>query len=166
MANKNHDTLKALLRNHGLPTAPEGFGDEVMREITAFNIEEKAGESRLKDVLQLSASPGVRPDFTDKVIDAIGNRGPAVTDPVIGKLGWISGAAFILICVIWGFFATDSHNVMPEGYTSVGSYIARVVSRYDEAVMYVIAAGPAAVLLLGIEKILKKRLQNKSASAY
>lgn len=166
MSKKDHDKLKSLLRNLELPATPQDFTTEVMHEVTTLSSEDRAGESRLKDVLQLSALPIVPSGFTDTVIGAIGKRGPAGAAPVIGKGGWISAAAFILICVIFGSFPTGSANVIPRAYTLLGTYIAQALSRYDEAVIYLIATGPAAALLLGIERILRKRIENKNALAY
>ena len=153
----NRKNLRALLRTAELPTPPDEFTAEVMREIGP-SPEQAPIDLHLKAVLQdvKLAEPSV--DFTYKVQDRIKSLSqPQSSVPVITRRVWIAVGAFLAVCVAMSM--NVSPGVPSDGpiyFTKLAAQVTKLTTTFHEPLLYGEVIIASAVLLLTLEGILRR----------
>jgi hypothetical protein len=158
MANKKEDRLRALIQAQELKTPAHGFTEEVMKEITLSGHEAAQEHDRFRHLMQSAHLTEPPVEFTFKVLKGV--RAPipqSAFKPVINRLAWVSIASFFVVCVVVGFIPPDSSADVVRNYDSlIAIPITRAMTRLQDVLPYLVVIAPVVVLLLGLEKRLKK----------
>ena len=167
MAEKNQDTdrLRALLRQVALPSPPADFTREVMRE-TALGDDKVERESYLGRMLQEIPLAEPPYDFTHKVQKAIREQSTLQPKPIIGAGVWISIVFFLTACMVLPILlpSTPSNTEAPVYFSWLATEVVNFTTAFREPILYLEVIVLSSALLLGLEKILLKRLHLKHSS--
>lgn len=159
MAGKQKDRLRILLRQVELPAPAVEFTNEVMRETSPLS-EESPLDVHLKTVLQdiRLVEPSV--DFTYNVQKKIKKLAqPPRSKPVITSGAWIGVGIFLGICVAMSI--NPSHDNPADGpiyFTTLADQLTKLTTTFREPIFYFEVVLLSAAMLLGLERILRKRL--------
>ena len=160
--NKDMDRLRLLLRQVELPEPPAGFTDEVMNE-TAPQTERTQTEGYLQKILQEIPLTQPPSNFTYNVQKAIREQSPVRAKPVITKGAWIVICLFLLACIVMPLFfpASPTPTNAPVYFSWLATRVVHFTSVFREPLLYAEVIVFSSALLLGIERIVRKRVQWK-----
>lgn len=158
--------LRSLLRKFELPSPPDDFTEEVIKEIDAMAGEEVYVNQRLKVVLtkNLIAEPSV--GFTYSLLKQVSPQGQSQDHypPIISKTAWASIVVFVVVCLIVSLSLNEGGGQVKELFvTPVGNYISALTTNLLEPLFYLGVITLSVALLLLIDHFFKKNLRSGRA---
>lgn len=161
MADKRNDKLKLLLRRFQLQTPPDGFTEEVMKEIEFIADDKVYADSRLVELLQKNVSAEPSAGFTFKVINKVAQQSQGSYPPIISKKVWIAIVVFVSLCLMVSVINEPAGSSPTDGYFSIplADYLGNLTAKFIDQLFYLVVILCSVTLLLTLDHYFRRKLR-------